>query len=382
MINNINNLIIEARENKLSWKDVSNAVYAGYKVRISPDACRKRYSKYIKLAKQSNIDEKSSTTAQNLNDILLDIKKERVKLSDERIQNNAYIRQLSREETFKEIAENVIAQISEIKPLLSFDKPISKLSSYEGILCISDWHYGIDINSYWNVYNPDIAKQRVVSLLNSVINFINRYNLTKIYLLDLGDLISGIIHLPLRIQSREDVVSQVMNVCEIISEFISKLTEYVDIDYYSCLDNHSRIDPNKKTSIDLESFARFIPWYLTSRLKDNKRVKFINNKYSEDIITFNCMQYKVLALHGDKDKPNMMVNKLSTLTKDNYDLILTAHMHHFLADEKNTTVIVGNGTLMGTDVYSKNLRLSSNPSQNLIIVSEDNPVYAIHRILV
>jgi predicted phosphodiesterase len=69
------------------------------------------------------------------------------------------------------------------------------------------------------------------------------------------------------------------------------------------------------------------------------------------------------------------------MTKQNFDLILTAHLHHFNADEKNEIVIVSNGSLMGTDQYAKDLRLSSIPSQNLILVTDKSVVDYIHRVI-
>jgi hypothetical protein len=36
--------------------------------------------------------------------------------------------------------------------------------------------------------------------------------------------------------------------------------------------------------------------------------------------------------------------------------------------------------MMGTDEYAENLRLASIPSQNLFILSEDNPTKAIYKI--
>lgn len=61
-------------------------------------------------------------------------------------------------------------------------------------------------------------------------------------------------------------------------------------------------------------------------------------------------------------------------------MFLTAHEHHFQADEKNRCIAIGNGTLMGTDTYAQKLRLSSTPSQNLIIVTEGNVTECIYRI--
>ena len=56
-------------------------------------------------------------------------------------------------------------------------------------------------------------------------------------------------------------------------------------------------------------------------------------------------------------------------------------MDHFCVDEINESIVVENGSLMGTDDYSQKLRKSAKPSQTLIVVSDDNPVEVIYRII-
>ena len=69
------------------------------------------------------------------------------------------------------------------------------------------------------------------------------------------------------------------------------------------------------------------------------------------------------------------------MTHKHYDLVVTAHLHHFSADERHETVVVSNGSLMGVDTYAKNLRLTSKSSQNLIIVTDYSPCACIYRIV-
>ena len=52
--------------------------------------------------------------------------------------------------------------------------------------------------------------------------------------------------------------------------------------------------------------------------------------------------------------------------------LFTPHLHHFLADEKQECVQIGNGSLIGADDYSHKLRVRSKPSQNLVIACKDN----------
>lgn len=195
-------------------------------------------------------------------------------------------------------------------------------------------------------------------------------------------MIAGRIHLTIRLESRIDVITQTIEVSEILAEFVHALSQYTKIDYYDCADNHSRLEPNKKEALNLETLQRIIPWYLQTRLSNQNDITIhTNNRYGEDIINFNIFDYKIAGVHGDKDRPIDVVNNINLLTKEHFDMILTAHLHHFSADEKDDTLIISNGSLMGTDTYSKNLRLYSRPSQNLIIATPNNCFYSLERMV-
>lgn len=364
---------------KMTWADIADILFNEYSWHdfssyITKDFCRKRYYKLLNKNNNS-VDDKSVEA------LLSKVKKERAKLSDEIVQNNAYIRQLAREETIKEIAKEY-AEVMYKGKILSTDYEVRPYSKKEAILQISDWHYGIEFDNYWNVYNPDICIKRVNLLLENVLNICRKNDVNKLHVVNLSDLISGYIHLTLRLQNRYDVITQVMDIAEILAEFLNNLSKYFDIEYYDCLDNHSRLDPNKKESINLESLVRIIHWYLVERFKDNDKI-IINNcdKYGGDIIDFGCFNYLIAGVHGDNDNINNVVERLSLMTGNNYDLILTAHNHHFAAIEDTNCIVLQNGSLMGTDYYATKLRKKSIPSQNLIIVSEDSVIDSIHRIV-
>ena len=62
-------------------------------------------------------------------------------------------------------------------------------------------------------------------------------------------------------------------------------------------------------------------------------------------------------------------------------MLCTAHLHHFSADEQHQSVVVSNSSLMGVDSHSKKLRLTSDPSQTMVIVTKENVCDIIYRIL-
>lgn len=377
----IDKLSINKKDYNLTWQEIAD-ICREYGCDHSESWYRRRY-KNLNTSEESEIEESKEITS--LEDKILELKKEKVKISDERIQNNAYIRQMAREETIKEIALKTAQCMNSKKMLSPFTLPPigGDFKTKCAILEISDWHYGIDINNYWNIYNPEIARKRVSYLRDKVREYCLANRITDLYIVNLADLIAGRIHLGLRLESRFDVITQTMEVAEILAEFINDLASNFKIHYYDCLDNHSRLEPNKADAMDLESLARLIPWYLKERLGKSKEfgIEINGNEYDEGIITFKCNGFDIVGIHGDKDVKSKLNNLILMLGKK-CDLICIAHLHHFWADENNNIKIIGNGSLMGTDTYAKNLRLNSSPSQNLIIVGDNNVCEAVYNIKV
>lgn len=370
---------IKQKDKSVTWQSIADNVYLNYGISRSEAWVRKVVKNAMDLSNGEEILESLNETKIQIEQKTLEMKKERAKLNDQRSQINSDVRRISREETIKEIAYEVAKSMSSQK-ILPKREFLNETSDCEAILCISDWHYGLDFKNPWNEFNPEICKNRIAKLRDKTIKYIKSHNCKKIHLANLGDLIAGRIHLTIRLESRYDVITQTLHVSEILSEFINDLSKYANVNYYDCLDNHSRLEPDKKASLDLESLTRIIPWYLKERFKDNQRVAICENEFGSDLITFECMGHKIVAAHGDKDVIKN-IDHLSMMTERHYDMFLTAHEHHFQCDEKNRCVAIGNSSLMGTDSYAQKLRLSATPSQNLIIATKENVTECIYRIL-
>lgn len=372
-------------EFNMTWDKIASIANDELNFNYSSSWYRKNYNT---SSFPAHLIENDSTDSQNdsIDLKLMEIKKERIKASDERSQVMAAVRRLAREETLFEIAKEV-ADILKDKPILPNYEYIRNSGNKCAILQLSDWHYGIEINNPWNRYTPDIAKDRIILLRSKVTSKIKENNIKDLYIANLGDLISGRIHETLRIQNRIDAISQALEVAEILVEFIAYLSQYADIHYISTSDNHSRLEPKKELSLDLESLTRVIDPILEARIRNLQyeskcnNVDFIKSPYGPDIGIFDIMGYKIGGVHGHKDSPKAVVSNISLMTQNNYDLILTAHLHHFSCDEQHNTLVVSNGSLMGTDDYASDLRLNNKPSQNLIILSEESVAESIHKIV-
>lgn len=355
----------------LTWQDIADIINEELDLNYSSDKYRKE---------SYSILDKTSADVLRADDKLLEIKKEKVKLSDQRIQINSLIRKLARDEVFKDLAIEAAEEVSSKKFLDIPEKIEITNEDKKAILCIGDWHYGLDVSLYFNEYSREIATKRVGELLERVLKIIDEHSINELYVVNLGDMISGRIHLPLRINSRIDTVQQTMEVSEILAEFLSELTHHTNVIYVSVLDNHSRVEPNKKESIQTESFARIIDWYLQERLKNNNNFYYLENKFSEDIAIFDVFNHIVVAVHGDKDPQKGIIEKLNSYLGGHIDLILSAHRHHFSADENDTTEFYCNGSLIGQDDFAEGLRLNSKPSQLMFICTPENFSEIIYKI--
>ena len=140
----VNESLQEYRDRIISYKDIDGLTWTDV-AQIINDNTGLCYS-------ESTYRKQSQKTAyEDLQTVLLDIKKEKVKLSDERVQNNALIRRLSREETIKDIAKDVANRINKEFQLDFSNNNRVAIEDRKAILCISDWHYGIEVDSIWNV---------------------------------------------------------------------------------------------------------------------------------------------------------------------------------------------------------------------------------------
>lgn len=384
------------KDKSITWLDIANQMNSTFNLDYSESKYRKEYKNksndydYFNFEslndnKDNQIDVQLDNCEQTRDFSIedkLNLFKEAQILRDERNQLNQIYRQASREQYLKDIAINCAEIIAKEYPFKKFTDHKFNVNSYrQGILEISDWHYGIEIDNLFNKYSPEICLERVNKLLDKTIDLCQQNNIKNLNIVNLGDMISGRIHAQIRIQNREDVVSQIINVSEILSLFLYNLSKYVNINYYDCLDNHSRIEPDKKESLRLESLARIITWYLKQRFENVDNVTIHENNFNNDIIMFKVFDFVVAGVHGDLDKQKNVIKNLQTFMSKNIDLICTAHMHHFTADEENGCMLICNPSLMGMDQFAEEKRLFSKPAQTFIVSTEDNIVESIHRII-
>lgn len=303
----------------------------------------------------------------------LEIKKEKVKLQDMRTLVNKQVRELSRKENLGEVLEKKLTEL-EMQPKIINDEYKNRVTSNRDMVClISDIHYGIKTTNALSPYDSDICKLKMNYLIDKTIKFSLENDVDKLYVMVLGDEISGLIHNTTRLEQREDVISQVIEVSELLYESIVKLANnlpYVIVGLAQ--GNHSRVMADKKDSLERENFTRLIKEFLRLRLANISNVLLLENVFDESIIELNIRGYNVIGLHGQNDKLNNL-DRLIEMFDKKIDYVCLGHYHQSKEFETNKTEIIVNGCFSGDD-YSKRLRLYNKPIQKLLLFDDTGKI--------
>ena len=303
----------------------------------------------------------------------LEIKKEKVKLQDMRTLVNKQVRELSRKENLGEVLEKKLTEL-EMQPKIINDEYKNRVTSNRDMVClISDIHYGIKTTNALSPYDSDICKLKMNYLIDKTIKFSLENDVDKLYVMILGDEISGLIHNTTRLEQREDVISQVIEVSELLYESIVKLANnlpYVIVGLAQ--GNHSRVMADKKDSLEHENFTRLIKEFLRLRLANISNVLLLENVFDEGIIELNIRGYNVIGLHGENDRLNNL-DRLIEMFDKKIDYVCLGHYHQSKEFETNKTEIIVNGCFSGDD-YSKRLRLYNKPIQKLLLFDDTGKI--------
>lgn len=289
---------------------------------------------------------------------------------------NAYRRDIREEvriENLKDEIKFAAEKFGKLEPIVWPEVKETPVEKTEAVLLVSDLHIGVDCDNYYNKYNKDIAKERLAKLQKNVIKYCCINNVSVLNILNLGDLINGVIHTNARIEAQMDVAEQIMYAGELIANFLYGLSKEIpNITYRSVFDNHSRAIANKNEHIEKEQFSRVIDWFIAERLKDTP-IEFIANDIDGGIGRMKLASGKTLMFcHGHNDGRNNSYQNFIGLTQEWVDYICMAHYHNPASKDFQGCKVFINGSIVGTESYAFGRRLFTKPSQKLIIFNEGN----------
>lgn len=282
---------------------------------------------------------------------------------------NAY-RAMLREEARVELMKDLIKESVKTLPEIDFEKDVcyDAKADVEAVLLLSDLHIGCLVDNFFNKFNVEIARRRVHEVVRQTIEYCTKLGVSRLNVLNLGDLIENDLHITARLGQEIDAVEQTMTAAEIIAEAMLELSEAIpEVVYRSCLDNHSRYIMDYKAAKDEESLVKLIDWYLEEKLSKTD-IKFAEDNLDRHIGLFELMNGdKFVFAHGHEIAVNQSCQSYMAATYSYIRYIALGHWHSTKMKTFQNSKVFVNGSIKGADDYSEKHGLFGEPEQTLLV---------------
>lgn len=300
---------------------------------------------------------------------LIKMRKEKIKLSDARVEYNRLIRQEARKESYADMVKRIICE--NVEPI-NIPVHYTLFNSSTDLLChLTDVHCGIEIHNWKNDFDEDILKKRIEKFTSSILDIRGMHQSENCYLV-IGEILSGIIHNNLRLQNNMDLMEQFKYVSELISAMLIRLANHFNHIYvYTTPGNHSRISSKKEEALDGENMDILLPFYLKARMQNVKNITICDNAIDPEIAMFNIRGNNVFAAHGHKDSPSNVVQNFTMMFNIKPDIVLLGHRHTNAMETVYDTKVIQSGCVSGADAYAMSIRKTNKPEQTVSVIGDD-----------
>ena len=299
---------------------------------------------------------------------LIKMRKEKIKLSDARVEYNRLIRQEARKESYADMVKRIICE--NVEPI-NIPVHYTLFNSSTDLLChLTDVHCGIEIHNWKNDFDEDVLKKRIEKFTSDILDIRGMHQSENCYLV-IGEILSGIIHNNLRLQNNMDLMEQFKYVSELISAMLIRLANHFNHIYvYTTPGNHSRISPKKEEALDGENMDILLPFYLKARMQNVKNITICDNTIEPEIAMFNIRGNNVFAAHGHKDSSSNVVQNFTMMFRIKPDIVLLGHRHTNGLTTVYDTKVIESGCVSGSDQFATSIRKVNRPEQTVSVIGE------------
>lgn len=375
---------IENGQLDMSWNEITPIINEKWGLNKCSSAYRKPVQYALKFYEEI-WNNKSQANDSEIQDLLIELRKERIKLRDERTEYNRLIREEARKESFYNTVKQVMEDYFPVSQI-DTNKVLSKTScTYDEevglIIPITDLHTGIKIDNAWNKYDEEEMVKRLTKYLIKIGEVVDLHKPKDCVVVLGGDMISGIIHSSLRIENNLTVVSQIKSASIHLCQFIETLLHWFPhIKICSVVGNHSRVFPQKEQQIKGEYLDDLVCFNIETYFRNVEQVEVVVNQYDEGIATFKICGHTWFAIHGDLDSDKNTLERLTMLVGKKPDGIIRGHSHTNSMQSPSNSKVVQSGCISGIDDYCINKRIIGRPEQALVVTDNNNVIKCLYDI--
>lgn len=371
------------KDGKITWKGLADEINTRWRDPVGePHRCESSYRKAINAAKayKAEVFDKmdSGSYANSLDEKKRELEKERKKLQTEKLEYNRWLRENARDEM---ITEQIVNAVRSLEPLtIPKIRTVKENTAKEGILVLSDCHYGVefDIKGLFgetlNAYSPEVFEQRMWYLFNKVCDIIEKEQLDTIHIWECGDSIDSILRLTSQLMKlRYGILESTVKYAKFLAEWLNRLSYKVNIKLQIVKrSNHCqlRICGAPKNAFPDEDMSVVITEIIKSRLENNPNIEIIENPtgYPFQLI---CGEYNVLAIHGEVKDLGKAIDDFGRSYKMPIDYLIGGHKHHRENIETGIDCeAISVGSIIGVDSYGLSLNKTSNASATFLVFEE------------
>ena len=365
--------ICQCKDEIGTWADVAEILNDILGFEYTESKYRKQYQAFEKILNANKKRLFEDDYAKSIEEKKQELYKERQRLSDERCSLNRQLREDARATANYEILLNTIKNYGEATlPPLS-PKDIIYDDSEDMIIVLSDFHVGLDVSNNFGRYNSDIVRERLNTYENEITKIQKFKKCETAYVVLVGDMCNGSIHVTTRLENRENTIKQIQLAAEMISNFVYKISGLFNEVYVNSVSgNHSRIGLKDEVLRD-ERLDDIIPWYMRAKLSHLDNISFIDSDNIDPTIgTFSVKGNEVVIVHGDFDKFGQSgVADLTMMLRYIPDIVIMGHLHHSEYTSVSDVDVIRCGSLCGAcNDYEVSKRITGQPQQMVITVSE------------
>lgn len=356
-------------DENLEWQDVADFRSEFNGDLEHRDTVRKGSKLLYEYIDAGWVNEPVETEDNSDNTELIKMRKEKIKLSDARVEYNRLIRQEARKESYADMVKRIICE--NVEPI-NIPVHYTLFNSSTDLLChLTDVHCGIEIHNWKNDFDEDILKKRIEKFTSDILDIRGMHESENCYLV-IGEILSGIIYNNLRLQNNMDLMEQFKYISELISAMLVRMANHFNHIYvYTTPGNHSRISPKKEDALDGENMDVLLPFYLKARMQNIKNITICDNTIEPEIAMFNIRGNNVFAAHGHKDSPSNVVQNFTMMFNIKPYIVLLGHRHTNAMETVYDTKVIQSGCVSGSDTYAMSIRKTNKPEQTVSVIGDN-----------
>jgi hypothetical protein len=359
----------------LTWADVRAILNDECGENFSAETYRKQYEQW--KVWDEHVKGKLVTDEEILAEIKkerMELFKERVRLQDQRRELNKVIRNTARLEFIMEELRKSIVSVEPPK----FE--IKKLEERNKILVagFADVHYGKRFKSVNNEYNEEIARLRMNKLLNEIIEICLKEKITKVHVVNAADSVEGMSLRASQLVALEiGFIDMIIRFSRMMAEWLNNLSKYVNVIYHHVPSaNHTELRPlgTKAGQFPMEDMERIIAFYVHDILANNERIHV--PEYDRDFARFKVFDYLIYAKHGHQiSNLKTYIKDLATLHREFIDYLIVGHLHHseetaIAEGRTNNCELLMLPSIMGSDEFSDKLMTGAKAGAKAYVFEE------------